>query len=408
MSEAETLVLGRQPIFDTRQRLWGYELFCVPVAGAAQVADPLVSLVAGSYVGLQELSEQGRRLVIRLQEKEVLEHFPYALPPATGVLKLPAATPAEPATLEQLAQLRHDGYLLAVDGYSGQPQEEPLVQLADLLCLDSAGALLESLIRSARKRQVLLLATDVTDRARLERCRELGFDLFQGSFYKAPAAVAVRSLSSNHVARLRLLEILEDPDPDFARLAETIQTDAGLTYRLLAYLNSAAFGLRQNIRSVRQAVALLGWRWTRNWLRVALLRGLSQSPETAELVRLSAQRGRFLEGLGERFDYWGFQPDTLQLVGLFSLLDAILGTPMTEVVRYLPVDEKIKTALCQDTRNEYTPWLRLAELLEEDRLGEARDLIQRLGLDEETVLAVFRSAVAWANEFSAVRDTPPA
>ncbi len=405
MSEPETLVLGRQPIFDRRQRLWGYELFCLPGGGPA--AGALTCLAAGSYVGLQEVSEQGRRLVIRLQEKEIFEHLPYALPPATGVLKLPATTAAEAATLQQLRQLRQDGYLLALDRYSGRPGEDAWLPLTDLLCLDSGQPALETLVGIARQHSVSLLATGVDDRVRLDRCRALGFDLFQGSFYKAPATVSVRSISSNQVARLRLLEILEQPDPDFAKLAETIQSDAGLTYRLLAYLNSAAFGFRQNIRSVRQAVALLGWTRTRNWLRVALLSGLSHNPETAELVRLAAQRGRFLEGLGERFDYWGFQPDTLQLVGLFSLLDAILGMPMADVVRLLPVEEKLKAALRQESNNEYTPWLRLSTLLEEDHLDDARELIQRLGLEEEAVLAAFRSAVAWANQFSAVRDTPP-
>lgn len=408
MSGEQSLVLGRQPIFDARQRLWGYEVYCLAAEGTEQsLADAdsaLACLAASAYMGLQEVSERGRRLVIRLSEKPVLDHLPYALPPAMGVLKLPEETPTDPGTLDLLSRLKADGYLVALEHFRGHEAQAALHQLADILSLDCGSPSLDEDLVRARRLPAQRMACGVDDRRRLELCRALGFDLLQGSFFKAPEAVPLRKLNANQVARLRLLELVEDPDPDFGRLTQTIQSDAALTFRLLSYLNSAAFGFRQSIKSVRQAIALLGWTKARNWLRVALLSDMSGAPETTELVRLAAQRGKFLEGLAERFDYWGFQSDSLQLVGLFSLLDAILGLPMEEVVRYLPVDEKLKGALRQEGNNEYVPLLKLAALLEDDRRSEAQNLLQQLGLEEPEVMSVFRSAVQWANQFSTVPE----
>lgn len=406
MNAPEPLVLGRQPIFDAQQRLWGYEVFCLaqgrPAELLAEPSTALTCLAASAYMGLQEVSERGRRIVVRFQEKPVLDHIPYALPSSMGVLKLAEESAADSATLELLARLKSDGYLIALDRFTGRDGQESLHQLADILCLDCGAEALDRHLSRARRLPARLLASEVNDRRRMEHCRAVGFHLLQGSFYKSPEGVPIRKLSANQVARLRLLELIEDPDPGFDRLAEAIQSDATLTFRLLTYLNSAAFGFRHSIKSVRQAIVLLGWTKTRNWLRVVLLSELSSSPETTELVRLAAQRGKFLEGLAQRFDYWAFQPDTLQLAGLFSLLDVILQTPMEDVVRYLPVDDKLKAALRQESNNEYVPLLRLAALLEDDRLEEAGNLVQQLGLSEEAVMTVFRSAVAWANQFSAV------
>ena len=208
----------------------------------------------------------------------------------------------------------------------------------------------------------------------------------------------VRRISSNEIARLRLFQLIEQKDPDFMKVAEVIQSDASISYRLLALLNSAAFGFRQKIKSIRQAVTLLGWQKTRNWLRVALIDDLAHGLNAPELVYLSAQRGRFLERIGTVFDYWGFDPDSLQLLGLFSLLDVMLGLPMAETLQYLPLEDKLKSALKREENNEYLPLLLLTEMLEDGRWEEAADLVRRLGLEEGPVKEAFLASVTWANQ----------
>jgi len=203
------------------------------------------------------------------------------------------------------------------------------------------------------------------------------------------------------------MQAIERAEVDFSQLAETIQADASLSFRLLSYINSAGFGLRQKVQSIQQAISLLGWRKMKNWLRVVLLNDVNQSPHAPELMLLAAQRGKFLEKIGKAYDYWGFDPESLHMLGIFSLLDVMLGTPMNEITAHLPLNDKLKNALDREPNNEYLPLLTLSQLLEEGRWEEARQMIQQLNLDERIVKSAFQQAVAWADEMSRLHGNTP-
>jgi EAL and modified HD-GYP domain-containing signal transduction protein len=270
--------------------------------------------------------------------------------------------------------------------------------MADVLCVTREVRIKEKLAAS-RLEKTRLLAANVSDRGGFREAQGLGFDLFQGAFFKKPEGVRVRRLTSHQISRFRLLRLMQQEDPDFSQIAESVEADAALSYRLLGYMNSAAFGFRQTIKSIRQAITLLGWIKVRNWLHVALLSDMAQGPGSTELVILAAQRGKFLELIGTAFDYWGFEADSLQLLGLFSLLDVMLDLPAEEYLLYLPLEESLKAALRREPQNEYLPLLQLVELLEESRWNEVSRLVQRLGLAENAVMEQFQTSITWADQF---------
>ena len=111
-----------------------------------------------------------------------------------------------------------------------------------------------------------------------------------------------------------------------------------------------------------------------------------------------AQRGRFLELVARDHDYWGFDPNSLNLLGIFSLLDALIGIPMEEITTHLPLDNKLKGALCQEQNNEYLPLLQLSSYFEEARWAEAEKMLQQLNLNKQKVRAAFHNATSWAGE----------
>jgi len=121
------------------------------------------------------------------------------------------------------------------------------------------------------------------------------------------------------------------------------------------------------------------------------------------LAALSLQRGKFFELVAAEYDYWGFKSGTLFLLGLFSLLDTILALPMTTVVDMLPIDAKLKAALCRDPSNEYWPLFQLLECLEDADWGGLEILTQRLCVDQDTIKASFAKARDWAGGFFASR-----
>jgi c-di-GMP phosphodiesterase len=137
------------------------------------------------------------------------------------------------------------------------------------------------------------------------------------------------------------------------------------------------------------------------------LTDMSQSKEAEELVLLSAQRGMFLEYVARDHDFWGFDPESLHLLGLFSLMDALLDLPMSEIVGHLPIDNKLKAALCREPNNEYSPLLRLAQCFEDAVWADADAMIQQLNLDKSKVMEAFQKSIDWANDLESLRSENP-
>jgi EAL and modified HD-GYP domain-containing signal transduction protein len=403
--------IARQPIFDGKRRLWGYEIFCVGIiesTGPDSLAECVaVNVASSAYIGFQQIMDRGKKVIVNFNEKSILENFPYAFPQNLAAVMVTEDMVGRPNVLEVLSRLKSDGYLIVVKGFTGNSECDPLYRMADIIGTDIFERQkdeLTEIIERARLYDATCLAAQVKDPARFELCRELGFSLFHGSFFKSPDQITVRKFTSGEVSRFNLLQVIEKDQPDFDQLAKTIQTDVSISFRLLAFLNSSAFGLPRKIKSIHQAILLLGWRKIKNWLRVVLLSDMGHNKEVSELVLLSAQRGRFLELVAREHDFWGFDPNSLNLLGMFSLLDALLGIPMTEIVGYLPLENKLKAALCQEPNNEYLPLLLLAGYFEEAKWTEAEKMIQQLNLDTGKVKAAFQTAVNWAGELATLQS----
>lgn len=408
---SDTVSFLRHPIFKVKRQLWGYQITCIDKCGDAShrigaKGDVTELLASSSYMGLEKLLSGGKRLMVAFSQKSILDAVPYALPAASAAIKIDEKELMDPSLLPALKKLKADGYPLAIGGFSGDMKLSAPYQLADILCFETTGknrAGLAEMIGSAQPFSALLMGEQVMDLAHFERCSELGFSLFQGSFFKTPEKVSIRKISSNEAARFHLMKIIEEDDPDFDKLAETIQTDVSISLRLLTYLNSAAFGFRRKISSIRQAITLLGWENTKRWLRVIILSDVSQHKYAQDLVLLSSQRGKFLESVIRDHDFWDFSPDSLFLLGIFSLLDTLLGMPMNKVVEYLPLDDKLKAALCRDSNSEYYPLLKLAEHLEDAEWEMADRMIQKLSMNQAKVKTAFHAAVDWANEMASMQ-----
>lgn len=400
------VAVARKAIFDQQRHLWGYELFCVgntdesptgiPVAG-----DVPVSVAASTGAGLQQLIARQLRVMIALSEKNVLDDRVYALPPACTTVLISESTFSSDGVAARLEQLKDDGFAVAVPGFTANPECGLLYRQADIIGVTVMGrtsAELGALLAEIDRHQALPMACDVPDSGSVVACRELGFRLFQGAFSKEPEIVRLRRVSSGQIARFNLLKLIAADDPDLGAIAAQIQGDATVSFRLLTYLNSASFNLANRVNSISQAIGLLGWRRVRTWLRVVLLSDISQTAAQADLLRLASQRARFLEVITTRYAYWGFDPESMHLLGLFSLLDAMMGMPMPEVVGYLPLDSNLKAALCGEPDSEYLPLLQLVRDLEDARWAEVDAAARRLNLDTVGVREAFLDAATVAGD----------
>ena len=396
--------IARQPVFDQNGRLWGYDLFCIGNGdnrgnGSSEPLNAAACMASGASIHLKQILQGGKKVIVDFTEENISELLPYALPPVLTVIKVDERLFQRQSTMEALNRLKSDGYRIAVGGFTGNPASAPILSLADIIVIsarDKERDALRAEIAAAQRYGTLLLASKVQDRDLYETCRKLGFSIFSGPFFKYPDTMTARRLSSNEVLRFKLLKLIEQNDIDVNALAESIQTDVTISFRLLTFLNSAAFAFSQRIKSIHHAISLLGWAKIKNWLRVVLLTDMNQSNDSGELVLLSAQRGMFLELVARDHDFWDFDPESLHLLGLFSLLDALLRLPMTEIIGYLPIEDKMKRALCREAQNEYLPLLRMSQYFEEAQWPEADAMVQQLNLDRAKVSIAFQKSIEWA------------
>jgi c-di-GMP phosphodiesterase len=397
----------KQPILDTKRSIWGYELLGgEQKEGIYEILpqhESVASLFSSAYLGLQEAMQRGKKIMVGFDDASIMTGVPHALPPSYGVVRVLPGEIRASGFDAALQELRRQGYQTVMEIMPGMPLSADACGGADIFAFDlSLGKADQDWLNQLQTCHALMMARGVKSVEQFQAARDLGFTLFQGPFFKEPEYVRDRKLASNIVSRLNMLRLMETEDPDVKALGAAIRTDVSISFRLLAYLNSPWFGLRQNIQSIDQAIRMLGWLKLKSWLRAVLIVDMAGKDEVPqELAALSLQRAKFFELLTTHYDYWGFNPGTLFLMGLLSLMDAILGMPMINLVELLPLDAKLKAALTGDANNEYRPLFRLLECLEDGDWPALEVQTQKLFMDIGLVKDTFAHARDWGAGFFA-------
>ncbi|MFN8203779.1 MAG: HDOD domain-containing protein [Solirubrobacteraceae bacterium] len=391
MATAPVLV-ARQPICDRERRVEGYELlFRAHDRERALVTDPdrasaHVLVTSFADIGARALVG-GRPAWINVTRRFLLEVHPLPIGPHGIVLELLEDEIVDDKLHDRLVELVQAGYTLALDDFRLTPATERLLGLASIVKIDVRA---EGVAGAARQLAELdgfrgrLLAEKVEDEEEFARCLELGFDLFQGWFFCRPQLVEGRPPSSSALEAIRSAATLLSPDLSFDELERIVSRDPGLAVRLLRLLNSAAFPTVRRIATIREALVMLGERTVRRWAMLIIVAGLPASCD--ELVPTAMIRARLLERLAaERSD----APDGAFAVGLFSIVDALLGCPLATVLEDLPLaDEHVAALLRHEGPNGQALRAAIAHERGEDWTA--------VGLDPERFGSAYVEAVEWA------------
>lgn len=401
----EPVFVARQPIFDRRQRIWGYELLFrhSDTAAVAKFPDPdeaTAKVIADGYALAAAGLPQNMKLLINFPRNLLLNDTIYALPPKVCVVEILETVLPEPLVVDALAAAKKVGYTLALDDFVGQPGYEAFLKIADIVKVEVLGQSrqqLASLTELLQDGKTMLLAEKVEDKETFEYLLKLGYHLFQGFYFSKPEIVPGRKISSNSLTKLQLLQELGKTDYEIKELAEIISTDVSLSYRLLNYLNSPAFSLRRHIETIHQAITILGSRSTRQWLMVIILSDLSPSPRAAVLGLQSIHRARFFQLAAEAENVkTPHDGERMFLLGLLSLLDLMLGHTMQEIIGNMPLDASIKAAL-MDQDNSCHTWLEVVRALENADWKRATELLKVCGMSQEQAARMHAAAAVWAN-----------
>jgi EAL and modified HD-GYP domain-containing signal transduction protein len=238
-----------------------------------------------------------------------------------------------------------------------------------------------------------LLAEKVETQAEFVAARQAGFHYFQGYFFRKPELLKAQTISTNRINYLRLLEAASRPELDPKEIENVIKSEPSFCYRLLRYLNSAMFGFTNGIQSVRHALSLLGEDEVRRWLRLMAILGAGQN-KTSDLLLSSLVRARFCELLAPNFQH---ESSDLFLMGLFSLMDAILEMPMANVLENVLPDQETKEVLLGGG-NRLRPLYMLMLAVESGDWQSTNVLTNQFHLNENDIAEKYWQAMQWARQ----------
>ncbi|MFW5734213.1 MAG: EAL and HDOD domain-containing protein [Oceanidesulfovibrio sp.] len=393
----------KQPVFTRQGDVWGFELLYRDDTISVDPAqdNDLASLAVTAAASFCTPEGQGAvsHIVLSFSPKSIRSGLPEALPASCMVIAFSETHADDPAMEHALRRLAAKGYPIAVEDFRARPGAEWLLSIACYLSIDMRAASMKEIMRAAafgRAAGKQLLAKRVENLKARQLAETYGCSLFQGCFFKQPEIVSRRTLNSHESGRLRLLKLMECEDLALDELAEAIRADVGLSYKLVNYLNSPFFGLRRTIGSVEQAVTLIGWRQTVDWLRVIIMADFAGSSTTRELAFVSVQRARFLELSARSLNLSEDDSRSRFLLGLFSLLDVMLCTPMDELLEPLNLEAEIVAALMGE-ENEAARWLGLALSFENGDWKGLDAAVEAMRLDPAMVAGCYSGALDWTS-----------
>jgi c-di-GMP-related signal transduction protein len=393
--------LARQPILDRRQEVYAYELLFRD--GIQDNCDGLDMEMASTSVldtsfliGLEKITE-GRRMFVNCPRDFLLRGYVSLFPREAVVVEILENVIPDEEIIEACQLLKQEGFLIALDDFVDTPDWAPLVELTDFIKVDFRLTPREEqralAARYARK-GIRMLAEKVETLEEFDAGVKMGYSLFQGYFFCRPEILQHKSLPGFKMAYLELLQAATAPEIDIGLLASQIKHDASITFRLLRYLNSAAFGLRSEIHSITHALSLLGEREMRKWIAVVAV-GVLADGKPGELMTVPLVRGRFCELLAPLAGLAHHSND-LFLLGLLSVMDAILGQPLEMILAELPVRQEIKEALLART-GFYRDLLDIAIAHENADWEQVNARLDRLGIAKELVPVLYVSALNWSS-----------
>jgi EAL and modified HD-GYP domain-containing signal transduction protein len=357
-------------------------------------------------IGFDTLTS-GRTAFINVTRRLLIDGVPAVLPRDRVVLELGADIEADSDVLAACRRLRDDGYALAIDDFTVTAWTAELVPLVQYLKIDvlRAGTTAVRLPAVAANAMPKLVAKRIETAEAFTQAVTGGYDLFQGFFLGRPAIRESRPVPAQHLASLRLLQALNDPRLSVHQLEDLIKHDPTLCFLILRTVNSAAYALRTTVQSIREALLLLGRDTVRRWASLWALAGLSQQAH-AELLAMATIRARCCELLGastgdEDAAAEGF------LVGMCSLMDAILGQPMPAVVEAMPLPEPVRDALL-GAENARRRLLDCTVAYEQGSWDRCYELSRGTGVNPTVLPTAYAEALRWSAELRQGAAAAPA
>jgi len=392
--------VARQPILTREQQVFGYELlFRDGVENYFRSTDPDAAsrstLDTSILMGLDTLCG-GRRAFLNCTREVLLKDYISLLPPQQTVVEILESVEPDDLVIAACQRLKENGYQIALDDFAVDDPRAVLTDYADIIkvdCMVVPPDQRKAMVKRYGPWKCRLLAEKVETREEFVAAKEAGFVYFQGYFFRRPEVMATHEIPANRLNYIRMLQAVSKPELDTREIESVIKTEASICYRLLRYLNSAMFAFSTEIHSIRHALSLLGEREIRRWVRLVATLGAAQDKST-KLVTQALVRARFCELLSPKIQHGD---SDLFLLGLLSLMDAILEMPIATVLENISIDQETKSVLLGGA-SRLRPLYQLMLAQESGEWEQAAELARLLRLKDDEASDTYWQAVHWSRQ----------
>jgi len=391
--------VARQPILDLRGRVHAYELLFRAGPEAAFRGDGNVAtrtmLDNTVMFGLDRLTA-GLPAFVNCTREALTESLVDVLPPSMTVLEVLETLEPNPELIQACRQLKAAGFRLALDDFVYEPRFEPLIELANYIKVDinaTPAYQRKELMQRLKGKAIAMIAEKVETQQEYQQAKAEGFTLFQGYFFCRPILMKNRNIPANRLFHMQILQLLHKDPIDLRQLSDLLKKDTSLTYRLMRLVNSPICAMRQEVRSIETALVVVGEDAFRRIATLAITSEMNSS-QSMEILRMAFVRGRFCELAAS---FCGLDSTEQYLMGMFSMLPAMLRISIEDLAPSLPMREEIRGAMLGEPVRERC-LLEWVECTERGKWADCDKAIEVWNLPSEEVVRCYAEAITWSEE----------
>lgn len=394
------LFIARQPIFTAQRKLHGYELLYrgTKTSSLSNTSGnkATTSVLSSAFLteGIEKISGL-RPCFINFTRDLLLQNLPASFPKKLIVVEILEDVPPTPDVVDICKKLRDDGYTIALDDFIYNANLEPLINIADIIKFDFLLTPIDTLQKTLYKLsgyKLKYLAEKVESYDEFIQASKLGFSYFQGYFFSKPEKIRIREIDSSKINLVNLLAEVNKKSTTIRKIEEIVLRDVALAYKLLRYINSSYFYRLNRIDSVAHAITYLGDNELRRFIILVLISELA-SDKPGELVRLAVVRAKMAELLALETAQKS-RADEMFLLGLFSLLEALLDTTIDYICEQLSLSDNLKNALVNQT-GPYAPFLNTVISYEKRDKPACLAAVKTIGVPASKLHQMYMEAIAF-------------